>query len=420
MDVETLKTQAQQYLDVLIGWLSSPQFYAQVIAIIAAVLIGRIAAGQTVKRVPLLKSEPADGKFLRYRTLAYSCRDLLKPFLVVLALAIAAGVCDASIRSSWLVRLAQSAAVISLLYALINRFISHPVVNAAARWFGLPVAAIYVFGYFDETTAWLDTVALQAGNIRISALALIKAVVFGGLLFWLGRVSSSAGQKAIRQQESVDIQTRELAAKALEILVFCIVGLLLLNVLGLDLTALAVFSGALGVGLGFGLQQIASNFISGIIILLERSLKVGDFIELEDGRTGTLKDINMRSSRLATFDGKDIMVPNERFITTRFVNWTQNDPRQRYEVPFVVSGDADLTKVKPAIEKVVAGYDAVLQEPEPVSCEMTRFGEHGVHFTVKFWVSGLDEGQNSFSSDVHMLIWQALKKTGIQLAFKKD
>jgi small-conductance mechanosensitive channel len=418
MDLETLKLQAQYYFDVIVGWLTSPQFYAQAGAIAAAFLVGRLAAAQIVKRVWLLNAEPADGKLLRYRHLLYSCRDLVKPLVVVLALALAAAACNAALGTSWLVRIAQSAAVISLLYAIFNRFLKNPLINAAARWIGLPVAALYVFGYFDEATAWLDTVALQAGNIRVSALALIKAFVFGGLLFWLGRVSSTAGQKAIRQQEAVDIQTRELAAKALEIAVFCIVGLMLLNVLGLDLTALAVFSGALGVGLGFGLQQIASNFISGIIILLERSLKVGDYIELEDGRAGVLKDINMRSSRLATFDGKDIMVPNERFITTRFVNWTQTDPHQRYEVHFVVDGHSDITKVKPLIEKAVSAYDAVLREPEPVSCDMSKFGEIGVHFSVKFWVNGLDEGHNSFSSDVHMLVWQTLKNAGIPLAFK--
>ena len=212
------------------------------------------------------------------------------------------------------------------------------------------------------------------------------------------------------------MQTRELAAKALELLVFAVVGLLLLNILGLDLTTLAVFGGALGVGLGFGLQQIASNFISGIIILLERSLKVGDYIELEDGRTGTLRHLNMRSSTLETYDGKEIMVPNEKFITTRFVNWTRADPRQRYEVPFVVTYDTDLHKLPKLIENAVSSHPTVLQEPEPVSCELKKFGDYGAHFAVKFWVNGIDDGPNNFTSDVHFLVWDALQKGKIKLA----
>jgi small-conductance mechanosensitive channel len=313
-------------------------------------------------------------------------------------------------------RLASVAATISLLHSVIKRFVTNPVANAGARWIGLPVAAVYMFGYMPQLLAWLDNTALQAGNIRISMLAVIKAAVFGGIFFVIGRMSSNAGQRVIRDQQSVDIQTRELAAKALELVVFAIVGLLLFNVLGLDLSTLAVLGGAVGVGIGFGLQQIASNFISGIIILLERSFKVGDYIELEDGRTGTLKQINMRSSMLSTWDGKDIMVPNERFITTRFVNWTHGDPRQRYEVPFVVAYETDLHKVPPLIEKAISSYERVLQEPEKVSCELKKFGDFGAHFSVKFWVNGIDDGPNNFTSDVHFLVWDALQKGKIKLA----
>jgi small-conductance mechanosensitive channel len=414
-DLTALKLQAQQYLDILLGWLASPQFYVQVIAIIIAVLVARFAAKQLGAKLWLFNTEPAEGKLLRYRKLLYSCRDLLRPVLVVGALAASASICDAAFHSSWLVRIAGTAAIISLLYAVINRFIAHLVINAAARWIGMPLAAIYMFGQMDTLVNWLDGLAFSAGNIRISALALIKAAVFGGLLFWAGRVSSNAGQKVIREQQSVDIQTRELAAKALEFGVFAIVALLLMNVLGLDLTTLAVLSGALGVGLGFGLQQIASNFISGIIILLERSLKVGDYIELEDGRMGTLRDINMRSSTLVTFDGKDIMVPNERFITTRFVNWTHADPRQRYEVPFTVSYDTDIHKVAPLIVKAVSKLPEVLSEPEKPECELKGFGDNGVKFAVKFWVNGIDDGKNSFSSAVLYAIWDALKAAKIEM-----
>ena len=414
-DINALKLQAQHYLDILIGWLSSPQFYAQVIAIVAAVLVARIVAKQILSKLWLFNAEPVEGKLLRYRKLLYSCRDLLRPVLVVAFLAAAASICDAAIGSSWLVRLASTAASISLLYAIINRFISHPMINAAARWVGIPLAAIYMFRQMDALVNWLDSVAFQAGNIRISALALIKAAGFGGFLFWAGRVSSTAGQKVIRDQQSVDIQTRELAAKALELAVFAVVALLLMNVLGLDLTALAVLSGAVGVGLGFGLQQIASNFISGIIILLERSLKVGDFIELEDGRSGILRDINMRSSTLATYDGKDIMVPNERFITTRFVNWTHTDPAQRYEVPFSVNYDTDIHKVALLIVKAISKVPGILKEPELPQCELKSFGDSGVRFTTKFWVNGIDDGQNNYSSDVMYAIWDALKAAKIEM-----
>ena len=416
MNVDTLKTRVFDLLTLLQGWLASPQFYAQVIAVIALWMVAKIAAKQILARVPILREEPTEGRFLRYQRLLYSCRNLVEPALFVGLMAAAAAVADQALGASWLIRIAQSLALVRLLHAVIMRFLTNPVINTAARWVGLPIAAIYALGYFNQFTSGLDSIAFSAGNIRISLLALAKAALFGGILFWLGRRSSSAGQKVIRDQQSVDVQTRELAAKALELVVFAIVGLLLLNILGLDLTALAVFGGAVGVGLGFGLQQIASNFISGIILLLERSTKLGDYIELEDGKAGILREMNMRSSTLETYDGKEIMVPNERFITTRFINWTRADPRQRYEVPFVVTYDTDLHKVPPLIEKALATHPSVLQEPERVSCELKRFGDFGAHFAVKFWVSGIDDGPNNFTSDVHFLVWDALQKGKIKMA----
>ncbi len=417
MNLESLQTSAFEYLNLLKGWLASPQFYAQVIAVIALWIVSKILARQILARVALLREQPTEGRFLRYQKLLHSCRNLVEPLLFVLAMAGAAAVADQALGASWLIRIAQSLALVRLLHAVIMRFITHPVLNTAARWIGLPIAAIYALGYFAQFTATLDNIAFQAGNIRISLLALSKAALFGGLLFWLGRTSSTAGQKVIRDQNSIDLQTRELAAKALEILVFAIVGLLLLNILGMDLTTLAVFGGALGVGLGFGLQQIASNFISGIILLLERSIKIGDYIEMEDGKSGTLKTMNMRSSVLSTFDGKDIMVPNDRFITTQFTNWTHEDPRQRYEVEFGVAYDTDLHKVPPLIVKAVSTHEQVLLEPEEPDVELRSFGDNGINFAVEFWVSGIDDGKNKFTSEVRFLIWDALKKAGIAMPF---
>jgi small-conductance mechanosensitive channel len=171
--------------------------------------------------------------------------------------------------------------------------------------------------------------------------------------------------------------------------------------------------------LGFGLQQIASNFISGIIILLERSLKLGDFIELEDGKAGTLRALNMRSTTLETFDGKEIMVPNEKFITTKVTNWTHSDPRQRYEVNFAVSYDQDPRRVREVVVKAVAACHGILKDPGPPACEIKGFGEYGINMVAKFWVHGVDDGANSYTSDVAEAIWVALNDAGLGFARMK-
>jgi small-conductance mechanosensitive channel len=418
LTVDELKAHGQALLDTLVQWATSPQFYAQIGAIVIAVLLARIIAGQLRKRIPALR-EPVgeDHKYARWLNFAHSLRDLLFPVVAVFALAVAIQVCLATVGTAWLVRLAQSVSVIAVLYAAINRFITHSLVRTAAIYLGIPVATLQVFGWWDDTAAFLDSVSLEVGNIRLSLFFLLKAAVFGGILFWLGRISTTAGQRAIRSQKDLDKATKELFAKLFEIFLFIVVFILLLQILGLDLTALTVFGGAVGVGLGFGLQQIASNFISGIIILLERSIGVGDYIKLEDGRAGILKELNMRSSTLETFDGKEIMVPNEKFITTSFENWTRDDPRQRYEVEFSVAYESDLDEVVRVITEAVAAHPDVLSDPEAPDVELRGFGDSGINLAVEFWCNGLDDGKNRFSADILMVIWRTLKTHGISIPF---
>lgn len=416
VDLNSLRERAMAFFQILLGWLESPQFYAQVVSVLAAWLLARMVCAQILTRAGWFTTQPLDGRFLKPRVMLYSVRSMLRPILLFVFLALAIKICDGFFGSSWLLRLAQSAAVISLLYVVINRFLKHPLINAGARWVGIPLAAIFIFGYLPQVITFLDSAAFEAGNIRISLLALVKAALFGGFLLWIGRVASTSGQRVIRKQDSIDLQTRELAAKAFDMTVIAIAVLLLLNLLGMDLSAFAVIGGAIGVGLGFGLQQIASNFISGIIILLERSLKLGDFIELEDGKSGKLSALNMRSSTLETFDGKHIMVPNEKFITTKVTNWTHNDPRQRYEVPFAVTYESDPRKVQALVEKAISKCHFVLNVPQTPVCEIKGFGEFGINMVVKFWVQGLDDGNNSFTSEIASTIWVTLNAAGFEFA----
>ncbi len=415
MTIDQAQIEATKAFQIFVGWLTSPQFYAQIGAVIVAVAIAHFAYRQIKTRTPYFKDAPEQGALLRLRRWIHSCRDLLFPILAVLMLAIAVQVVEGAVGSSWLVRIAQSIGVIAVLYAAINRFITHPLVNAAVRWIGIPIATLHVFGVLGDVTAYLDSVSLELGNIRLSLYTLAKAAVFGGILFWLGRLSNDAGQKVIRKQEKLDVPTRELLAKIFQIILFVVLFILLLQVLGLDLTALTIFGGALGVGLGFGLQQIASNFISGMILMFERSMKIGDYVQLGNGMAGTLREINMRSSTLHTGDGREIMVPNEKFITSEFVNWTKSDPLQRREVTFSVPYDADIHKIPELVAAAAARHPQILAMPAGPACEIRQFGEKGILFAVSYWVAGT----NAFASDVHFLVWDTLKEAGIALVAPK-
>jgi small-conductance mechanosensitive channel len=411
MTIDQVQTEATRLLQIFIGWLVSPQFYAQIGAIVIAMALAHFVNRQIKGKTPYFRVPPDGAALIKARRWIYSCRDLLFPILAVLMLAIAVQVLESVLGTSWLARIAQSIGVIAVLYAAINRFITHPLINTAARWIGIPIATLHVFGVLGQVTQYLDSVSLEVGNIRLSLYTLAKAAIAGGILFWLGRLSNDAGQKVIRKQEALDIPTRELLAKIFQIALFVLLFILLLQVLGLDLTALTIFGGALGVGLGFGLQQIASNFISGMILLFERSMKVGDYVELGNGMAGTLREMNMRSSTLHTADGKEIMVPNEKFITSEFVNWTKSDLLHRHEVAFSVPYDADLHRIADLIVAAAAKHPHVLALPSGPACDLKQFGEKAVIFTLAYWVAGT----NGYSSEVHFLIWDTLKEAGIPL-----
>ena len=411
------KIQVQQFLETIMAWAVSPQFYVQVAAIIVAVMLAWLFHRLLRNQVSLLRDQPQPGSFYQLRKHIYGAQNLLLEILCVLLLGIAIQVALSTVNQAWLVKIAQSLAVVILLYSVITRFIKNPFINGMFRWVGIPLATLHVFGWLDDVITYLDSIAIEAGNIRISAYALARVALFGSILFWLGKISDHAGQKAIRNRDGLDIQTRELFAKLFQIALFLAIFLLLLQIVGLKLTALAVFGGALGVGLGFGLQQIASNFISGIIILLDRSISVGDYIELENGKTGVLQELNMRSSTLKTFDGKTIVVPNEQFITTAFTNWTHQDTLQRYDFEFSVSYDSDIPKVPGVIIAAIRKHPQVLVEPEEPDCEIREFGESGVVFGVEYWMDGIDDGVNRVEADLLMIVWVALKKNNIQIPF---
>jgi small-conductance mechanosensitive channel len=415
MTVDDLLPLAERAGNTALEWAQSPQFYAQVAAIAIAVAAASFVARELRHRLPFFRLDPAPGPFLRVRQVIYASRDLLFAVLSVLTLALAVQASDTSVGTSWLVRFAESFAVVAVLYTAIRRYITNPLVRGAAIYVAIPVAALKVFGLLDQAVAWLDALSFEAGNVRISVYAIVKAAIFGSILFWLGRISTDAGQSAIRKQDALEPPTRELFAKLFQIAVFSVAFLLLLQLMGLDLTALAVFGGALGVGIGFGLQQIAANFISGIIILVERSLKLGDYIELEDGKAGILKELNMRSSTLATFDGREIMVPNEKLITTSFSNWTKSDPLQQYEVVFHVPNDADLEHIAGIAANAAAMVPGVSGSPERPAAEIKEFGESTTRMAVSFWVSGIEGGPGKVPAAVRMGVWKALRAAGVSL-----
>jgi small-conductance mechanosensitive channel len=422
MNLDTLQASTNELVATIINWSTSPQFYAQCGLILLAIITAFSLAYFLKKHSPLLREEPKAGYLFFLRKKIYQTRDFLFPLFNIVALGFAIELSQYAVQQTWLVRISLSLAVVFMLYSIITRFIPNKFIKNLVRWIAIPIAVLQVFGWLDEVSAYLDTIDIQVGNIRISAYAVARVVVVGMILFWLGRISNNTGQQIIRNIDDLEVGTREVFAKLFQVTVVIIIFILLLQAMGINLTALAVFGGALGVGLGFGLQAIASNFISGIIILLDKSITVGDYIELEDGQTGIIRELKMRSTTLETFDGKDIMVPNERFITTNFINWTHKNKKQRYSIKFQVAYNTDLHKLFDLLREVVASHPQVLSgEYLPIEerpdAEIAGFGDFGVDILIEFWMEGIDDGKNRVGADLLLMIWDTFKEHDIEIPF---
>ncbi len=422
MDISEWTEKLDQLFALLISWASSPQLYAQLGLIVVSIAVAFALAAILKKFLPVLSEPPESGPWLPLKKLVNRVGYFLTPLLIILFMGISIELSEMAFQQSWLVRLGESLAVVFLFYSVIHRFVTNPYLEFIFKWFIVPILVLQVFGWLDDVTLYLDTLDLELGNIRVSAYGLARAVVFGSILFWLGRLSNRTGQQMIRRQERLDIGTREVFAQLFQISLLTFIFILLLLIMGIDLTALTVFGGALGVGLGFGLQAIASNFISGIIIFLDGSLKIGDYIELDDGQSGTIVKMNIRSTLLETYSGKDIMVPNEQFITTRFVNWTHNNKKQRYSIDFQVAYKTDIPLMLDIVKKVVRSHPQVIDGPdtpieERADVEISGFGDSGIDILVEFWMEGIDDGANRVGADLLLMIWQALRDNDIEIPF---
>lgn len=403
-------------------WLETPQFYGQLGAIAAAVAVSLLLSALIRLRIRDLETRPLSAPWQAVGRFLTQARGLIWPFLNVVLLGVAVKVCAVALGPTWLVRIAQSLSLLVFMYIFITRFISSSFITTLLKWIGIPMATLHVFGWLDDVVRYLDQASITIGNIHLSLYDLGRTIFFGAILFWLGRLSSSTGKRVIRSQPQLDVGTREVMAKLFEVLLFVILFLLLLQVSGVELTALAVFGGALALGLGFGLQQIAANFVAGIIILLDRSVTLNDYIELEDGRAGRIRELNMRCATLETFDGKDIVVPNEKFVSSAFTNWTHSHAKQRYEVEFSVAYDTDLPAMIEMLTEVVASHPQVLSGPdvpkeERPSVEIKKFGDSGIDMLVEYWMEGIDDGVNSVDADLRLMIWTALKQHKIEMPF---
>lgn len=420
MKIQSLETTLNHMLEKLSHVFSQAETYSQIGLIIGIYLVAYIMTRQLRHYIPFLNNNtPKPGDTITGFDVA---GKLLFPIIAIVLLRVSVEFSQYIAEDSWVMQGALAIAILLLANSAINLLVKQPILIVAFRWIGMPVIFFHFVGILGDVIKVLDAMAIQMGDIRLSVYGFLRLFIFGSLLFWLGRLSNRTGQNLIRNHESLDVKSKELFAKLYEIVLIFVVILLLLKLMGINLTALAVFGGAVGVGLGFGLQAIASNFISGVIIILDKSITVGDHVELEDGKAGLVTQLNMRSTTLETFDGKDIVVPNEKFITGSFTNWTHKNKQQRYRVDFSVGYKTDVRSMVELIKAAVATHPQVLSGEEyPIEerpdCEIDSFGDNGINMFVEFWMEGIDDGKNRVGGDLYLIILETLQQNNIEIPF---
>jgi small-conductance mechanosensitive channel len=402
------------------GWLLSPAAWSQFALLVAALLLAALITRRIRPALARLLTPAAgqDGPIASARRFVLMFLPLLMPLLAYGLTGIGESVTRQVFGSGEVIAFGKRLFMVLAARLFVRDILTDPFLKVLGRFVLMPVALLYLFDLLGLANDRLAAISVDLGNISFSALALIRGAVSGALLFWLGRWSNSQSEDFIRRQQDLRPATRELAMKASQIAIFGAAFLLLMSIMGIDLTAIAVLGGALGVGIGLGLQQIAANFVSGVILLLEGQTTVGDYVVLDDGSEGTIVKMTARAAILETPDGRWIVVPNEDFITSRVVNLSDAGAQHRYEAEFSVSYDTDINRIPALIESAVAALDCVLAEgARAPECELKAFADSGVAFSVEYWVEGIEDVTGKYQSDVLFAIWNALRAEGIEIPF---
>jgi small-conductance mechanosensitive channel len=302
-----------------------------------------------------------------------------------------------------------------LCASVLSRIIRNRLVARTLGWLTWIYAALVILGINDEASAFLDSLALPLGEIRLSALTMLKAVLLLIATIWLAVVVGNYLDERVQRSEELTPSIRVLIGKVAKIGLVLVAGTIALSSVGVDLTALTVFSGAVGVGLGFGLQKVVSNFISGVIILLDKSIKPGDTISLE-GTFGWIRELRARFVSVVTRDGREYLIPNEDFITQRVINWSFSDKLVRLDVNFGVSYDADPHKVSQLAIEAAMSVARVEADRRPV-CWLTDFGESSMDFVLRFWIHDPQQGLTNVRGKVLLALWDTFKENGISIPY---
>jgi len=319
--------------------------------------------------------------------------------------------------------LVGSVAVIRMVFYLLRRaFARRGPLGAALVTFEKIISlmvwlalALYLTGLWVQVDHYLDTTELLLGKKHVSMSAILQGAVSVAVMLMLALWAGAALEERLMGVGGLNLSLRVVLARMSKAVLIVVAVLVSLSLVGIDLTVLSVFGGALGVGLGLGLQKIASNYVSGFVILLERSLSIGDMI-MVDKFNGKVTQINTRYTVLQGLDGTETVIPNEMLISSAVQNLSLSSRQVRVATQLTVAFDTDLANLMPKIVEVCKGVERVLPDPEP-HVILKNFGADGFELDVGMWIDDPENGRGSLLSEVNLGIWSLLQREGVSLPY---
>ncbi len=389
----------------------------QAAAVAGALVLAVAVAGPARARLATFADRRLEAPTLRAAALA--ARSVIRAvaafLLIAAAYAVAAHLGWPSLLLSTVVNLVAAWIVIRLLARLIrNDFWSR-----IAAFLAFGVATLNILGLLGPLILYLDHLDFRMGSTRISVLDLLRAAVEIVLLLWLALFVSRLLEARVQRAPSLTPSLRVLTSKLLRFSLITVALVVALTSTGIDLTAFALFTGALGVGIGFGLQKPISNLISGLILLFDRSIKPGDVVELTDPGDhskqlfGWVTALNARCVSITTRDGTEWLVPNEDLISRRVINWSYSSNHLRLLTPIPISFDSDVPLAMRLVVEAATETPRVLDRPEPV-CRLMSFGDSLVNLEMRFWIEDPANGVINVRSQVLVAIWEKFRANGIR------
>lgn len=349
------------------------------------------------------------------KMLAAVARSLAMPGIAFLLLWAAIAVATALDWPHLLLRTSVNLIGVWIVIRLTSGLIRNEAIARVISIVAFAVAALNLFGLLPPTILFLDSLGFHIGATYVSALSLIRGALTVATLLWLATAASDLIEQRVQRFRSLTPSFKVLTGKIVRLSLLAFAILVALGSVGIDLTAFAVFTGAVGVGVGFGLQKLVSNLISGVILLLDRSIKPGDVVEVGDS-FGWVSALNARYASVTTRDGKEWLIPNEDLITQRVINWSYSSDRLRLQIPFGIAYESDVRRAIALAVDSAKQVTRVLSDPPPV-CRLMAFGDSSVNLELRVWIRDPTNGVVNVRSEILLNLWDRFHAEDVKFPF---